>query len=350
VLRDDFYIGVVTLNGIKRPGGHDPLIEEDTFERVQQLLDAHRASWRPQPEHQHYLSGTLYCTCGHRMGYGRHRSKSGRHYEYFSCLISRVSRRGPCGAAYAPVEAVERAVEAEYQTDRASLSETERKLVRATVKAFVDAKAQTAVKESQRHARRLLELTDQQRKLVQLYYRDAIFEEVPRAEQERIAQERALARKWSEAAAADVKEVVEALEEALAPARSAQGSLRPGEAESAAADQPGDLYPHLHPRPRPRRLRAGRALQDPDRPNPTSLQGGEGPGGRPERVPKRIRPDFSRPEFARRSNGGEVGTTFEPDTSYMRVLQRALEAAGWELVPGVLRRPTPATPCSSSWT
>ena len=213
ILRDDFYIGVVTLNGFKRPGRHDAIVGEDTFERVQHLLDAHRASGDRSQKHQHYLSGSLYCSCGRRMGYGRHKNKMGLYYEYFSCL-SRVSRTGPCGAAYAPVEAVERAVAAEYQTDRASVSDAERALVCQTVKEFAEAKALTATRESQRHARRLRELTDQQQKLVQLYYRDAISEEVLRAERERIDQERAQARKWAEAASSSVEDVKQAVDEA----------------------------------------------------------------------------------------------------------------------------------------
>ncbi len=33
MLRDDYYIGIVTLKGVKRPGRHDPIIDRATFER-----------------------------------------------------------------------------------------------------------------------------------------------------------------------------------------------------------------------------------------------------------------------------------------------------------------------------
>jgi hypothetical protein len=214
MLRDDFYIGLVTLNGVKRPGRHEPIIREQTFERVQQLLDAHRASGDRSKKHSHYLSGSLYCTCGKRMGYGRHRSKTGAQYHYFSCL-SRVTKQGRCPAPYAPTESVEEAVAAEYRTERARLEPHEREAVRQAVKDFVETKAQTAVRESQRHARRLKELNAEQQKLVQLYYRDLVSEDVLTEEQERIKVERAQAHRWADQAAHDTQDVMQALEEAL---------------------------------------------------------------------------------------------------------------------------------------
>ena len=214
ILRDDFYIGVVTLNQVKRPGLHQPLITTDKFERVQQHLDAHRASGERSHKHQHYLTGTLYCTCGKRMGYGRHTNRHGTRYEYFSCL-SRITQHGPCPARYAAVDAVEHAVELEYHTDRASLTQDERDHVRQFVQEHIETRAQTAARESARHQRRLRELHDQQQKLVQLYYRDAISEEVLHAEQQRITEERAQAERWTRAATEDAQTILEALEEAL---------------------------------------------------------------------------------------------------------------------------------------
>jgi hypothetical protein len=148
------------------------------------------------------------------MGYGRHTSKSGAHYEYFSCL-SRVSKQGRCPASYAPVDAIEVEVAAEYLTQRLRLTRPERDLVRARVRDHAEAKAQTATRESERHARRLRELTDQQQKLIQLFYRELVSEEALQAEQERIKAERAQAHRWSEAATRDVTDVMQALDEAL---------------------------------------------------------------------------------------------------------------------------------------
>ena len=144
-----------------------------------------------------------------------------------------MSKSGPCPASYAPVDAIEVEVAAEYLTGRLRLTRPERDLVRARVRDHAEAKAQTATRESERHARRLRELTDQQQKLIQLFYRDLVSEETLRAEQERIKTERAQAHRWSEAATRDVTDVMQALDEALslldrlhAPYRDATPSQR----------------------------------------------------------------------------------------------------------------------------
>jgi site-specific DNA recombinase len=116
MLRSDFYIGVVSLRGAKQPGRHEPLVAGTTFNRVQAVLAAHAASGDRSQKHGHYLRGSIFCTCGRRLGYGRHRGKGGV-YEYFSCL-SRVSRQGPCGAPYMRVERVEAAIERHHSVGR----------------------------------------------------------------------------------------------------------------------------------------------------------------------------------------------------------------------------------------
>ena len=73
----------------------------------------------------------------------------------------------------------------------------------------------TARKESERHARRLHELQREQQKLLQLFYKGNVAEEVLAAEQERIERERTEARRWGEAAARDASQVMDTLNEAL---------------------------------------------------------------------------------------------------------------------------------------
>ena len=213
LLRDDYYIGIVTQNGVKLPGRHEPLISEEVFARVQSVLDGHRASGDRSQKHSHYLSGSVYCACGRRLGYGRHRSKSGAYYEYFSCL-SRTRRGGRCDAPYFPVSAVERAVEQFVAHDL--LTDEQQKRVRRAIHEHVEPKAANAKKEAARHLRRLDELNAEQQKLVQLYYRDLVSEEVLAAEQARIESERVDARVWTKAAKSDATDVLEALDKALA--------------------------------------------------------------------------------------------------------------------------------------
>jgi site-specific DNA recombinase len=212
LLRDDYYTGIVTHNGVKGDGRHDALIDRATFDQVQKVLDGHRISGDRSHKHHHYLKGTLYCICGKRLGYGRHRGKCGGQYEYFSCL-SRVQRGERCAAPYFPVERTERGIVRRYK--REVFKDNEQDTVREAVRAYVGAKSEIARRESARHTRRLRELTGEQQKLVQLYYKGGVSEEVLKAEQDRIETERAKARQWADAADREVDDVMAALDDAL---------------------------------------------------------------------------------------------------------------------------------------
>jgi site-specific DNA recombinase len=92
ILRDAYYAGwIVYKRGTPDEetfrGRHDALIDQDTFDRVQALLDEkNTAGERTQIRH-HYLRGSIFCgDCGHRLAYGFSRSKSGRRYPYFFCV------------------------------------------------------------------------------------------------------------------------------------------------------------------------------------------------------------------------------------------------------------------------
>ena len=213
MLRDDYYIGVVTHNGVKGEGRHESLIDRATFDQVQKVLDSHRISGDRSSKHHHYLKGTIFCVCGKRLGYGRHRGKCGAHYEYFSCL-SRVQRDEQCKAPYFPVERTERAIVRRYK--RETYQDDEQNMVREALHTYVQSKTEIARRESARHNRRLHDLTGEQQKLVQLYYKGGVSEEVLKAEQERIESERAKAQQWADAAKREVEDVMAALDDALA--------------------------------------------------------------------------------------------------------------------------------------
>ena len=213
ILRDDYYLGIVSLRGAKAEGRHDAIIDRVTFEQVQKILDGHRASGDRSHKHSHYLKGSLYCACGKRLGYGRHRGKCGGTYEYFSCL-SRVQRGGRCPAPYFPVEATERTVGELYAREPLNQDEIDRLL--DDLRAYVAGKAEIARREGERHRRRLDELTAEQQKLLQFYYRGKLAEEVFDAEKKRIDSERTQAERWTNAARHEVDDVSAAFDEAVA--------------------------------------------------------------------------------------------------------------------------------------
>ena len=83
------------------------------------------------------------------------------------------------------------------------------------------------------------ELTGQQQKLVQLYYRDAISVEVLQAEQQRIANEQAQVERWQSQAVAQVDDVMQALDDALLLLCQAWGGVHGGGRQLAEDGQPG---------------------------------------------------------------------------------------------------------------
>jgi site-specific DNA recombinase len=214
ILRDDYYVGLVSRNGVKRPGRHEAIVDQETFDRVQAVLDGHRAAGDRSKKHFHYLSGTVHCrVCGSRLSYGRHRNRWGNYYEYYSCL-SRIKPSGSCGSSAAAVDKVEGVVQRLH--DHRWLTNEEQQEIRQAVHDFVSAKGELATRQADRHARRLRELKARQEKLVQLYYRDAISVEVLQDEQRRLKEEQAEAGRWQAQSVASADEAMEGLDEALA--------------------------------------------------------------------------------------------------------------------------------------
>ena len=213
MLSNPYYVGVVEYDGVRRPGRHEPLIDQATFDRVQQLLAAHALAGDRSHKHQHYLKGTVYCAiCGARLTYGRHRGKMGVHYEYFGC-VARTRHKQPCRSGYLPLADVERAVEAHWGTVVYKPDEIQR--LRDSILGMIESRIAVAEREVRRQEERCAELEDQQVKLLQLYYEGVVKKEMLRREQERIDAERGQAEAARAVADVDLTDVKEALDEAL---------------------------------------------------------------------------------------------------------------------------------------
>ena len=120
ILRDDYYLGIVTRKGVKRPGRHEPLVDQATFDKVQTILAANRVGGERSHKHTHYLNGSVFSgNCSVRLGYGRHRGRSGDHYEY-SCLSHAFARPGPCGGLPTPPSSSLRSGSLAFATCRCS--------------------------------------------------------------------------------------------------------------------------------------------------------------------------------------------------------------------------------------
>jgi site-specific DNA recombinase len=130
VLRNRYYIGIVTYKGIDYEGKHPRLIDLATFDTVQRLLDAHRQSGERAHRHTHYLKGSLRCArCKSRLAYCISRGNGGS-YAYFFCL-GRHHGRTNCDLPHLNPDQVETAIVDFYLGDQLESDhlETLRKLV-----------------------------------------------------------------------------------------------------------------------------------------------------------------------------------------------------------------------------
>lgn len=85
MLKNPYYAGVVRYEGVEYAGVHEPIIDMETFEKVQTVMLAHINGERNR-DHPHFLKGSLYCkTCGSRMLVTYAKSHTGTIYPYFVC-------------------------------------------------------------------------------------------------------------------------------------------------------------------------------------------------------------------------------------------------------------------------
>ena len=141
MLRDRYYLGYVTYDGIEYPGRHEPLITPELFERVQKVLYTERNAGTRERVHDHYLKGTIFCArCRRRLILRPSTSKTGRLYFYYIC---RGVQEGDCDLPALPLHKVEHAITQHYS--HISISEQHRKtLENLAVSATDDSKETTA--------------------------------------------------------------------------------------------------------------------------------------------------------------------------------------------------------------
>jgi site-specific DNA recombinase len=215
VLRNPYYKGLVVWNGQSYAGRHEALVDEETFDRVQELLAAARVYGERAQKHEHYLRGTVVCAeCLGRLLFGRHRGRSGKQYEYF-CCNNRAARRKKvqCSSGHYPVEVVEEAVAELYSTLRIPAAVQDS--IREELRREAADRAKLVERAAERHERSLKAIEAKQEKLVQLFYRDLVTEDVFAREQSKLKDERRAARRLKRVAATQTGDIEQALELAL---------------------------------------------------------------------------------------------------------------------------------------
>ncbi|MCG7427907.1 recombinase family protein [Helcobacillus sp. ACRRO] len=110
LLRNPYYIGIVRYKGAEQSGTHEPLVDVETWQQVQRLLDSRKIADERRRTHNHYLKGTLFCgQCGSRMQLDYPANKQGVRYAYYVCS-GRTSKRKHCTRRAVPVGIAEQLV------------------------------------------------------------------------------------------------------------------------------------------------------------------------------------------------------------------------------------------------
>ena len=121
ILRDPYYIGMVTFKGETFPGRHEPLVSAEVFERVQCVLEVRMRPNQRDIVHNHFLRGMLHCgRChdagrDHQLVYTEAKNRAGQYYEYYLC---RGRQERVCDLPHLPVACLAEAVLREVSTLR----------------------------------------------------------------------------------------------------------------------------------------------------------------------------------------------------------------------------------------
>jgi DNA invertase Pin-like site-specific DNA recombinase len=210
LMRNRYYAGIVSYAGHVYAGRHEPLVDEATFQKVQDLLESKRVSGERPWRHFHYLRGSIYCgECGRRLIYSKAKGNGGE-YEYFICG---GKQHGSCSHTSHRVQAVEAAVEEHYATQE--LSEEECQRIRAAIRSRVEATTILAAEKVAEAELQLVRLDQEERKLLTAHYADQVSEALFASEQERIKRERIGATKRVEHLSVEHDNVLAALDLAL---------------------------------------------------------------------------------------------------------------------------------------
>jgi site-specific DNA recombinase len=222
LLRSKYYIGIVPYGGVEHDGRHKPLIDKETFDQVQRVLDAHAMACERDRKHKHYLKGSLRCHCGENLTLVKGKSKTGRVYDYFVCL-GRKKGTG-CKLPHLPVHEVEEKVAAAYGRvkvrqlgERATEADWRLHLeeVRAATTQALAGLRKLNEGAVRRHRARIKSLEDKREKFLEAFYAEALPADLLKSEQDKIAAEMDAAKRELAEAEADVTGVADAFNRTL---------------------------------------------------------------------------------------------------------------------------------------
>ncbi len=172
MLSNPYYMGKIRHRELIYDGTHEPLVDDETWYQVQEVLAGRRIAGDRSWRHTHYLKGSLFCgRCGGRMGYGHSRGKGGV-YSYFFCL-GRHTGRTDCDLPYVSVEKVEEEVEHIWKTQVQFTKQTIHE-VGELARTSLDARQEQDQSLLANQRQRLIKLERKKQKLIDAYLDEAI--------------------------------------------------------------------------------------------------------------------------------------------------------------------------------
>ena len=187
ILTNPYYRGDVTYKGVIYPGKHEPLVAPEVWYQIQSVLDAHQSAADAHSVHDHYLKGTVYCgQCGSRMMVTHAKNRHGSIYPYFVCA-GRHAKRTDCTRRAVLIEDVERRIEDYYGL--VEITPSQREALAGMLSHEFDRLLAGEADELSVLTKQRDKLEDEQLKLMQAHYADAIPLAVLKKEQSRISAE-----------------------------------------------------------------------------------------------------------------------------------------------------------------
>ena len=213
ILRNPYYRGIVTYQGVQYPGKHQPLIDDATWQRVQTILNQHRHGER-QRIHNHHLKTTIRCgQCGGRLIIHHAKARNGQIYPYFVCSY-RQRHRTECSFKAVLIDEVDIAIADLYH--HIHITPDDRRAIEKYLRLELDhiyARQHTHTQKLTTQARKL---KTQQAKLLEAHYADAIPLDLLKTEQARLTRELDHITRELATLTADRERVEQHLTEALA--------------------------------------------------------------------------------------------------------------------------------------
>ncbi len=117
MFRNVYYLGKIEYQGVIYEGRHEAIVDQELFDRVQDILDARQQRGVRNLVNHHYLRGLLFCDRCHHAGrlcrliYTEAKGNNGTVYPYYKC---RGNQEGLCDLRHLPVWLVEQKVIEHY--------------------------------------------------------------------------------------------------------------------------------------------------------------------------------------------------------------------------------------------